>query len=827
MKNLLLYAFLFTFSLVSYGQTITGDGSDQQIFDNAGTLGTEWIGQATSVVGNHNAGRPISVHVIPFQIPTFPAGEVVIASTFNFNLEGISQTDILGHTDIYGLVYRSSASVSTADMYATGTLVADNAMDNSTTLGAQSISNANLITYINNQITAGAVAGDFLFLRLEGDIEQVNNSRGWTISSADHSTVSQKPTLAFTFGLSGGNHAPDFDNPIGDITATEGIEKSVAISGTDPDGDAVTFSIAGNPTGITLTDNTDGTATIDIVSTVVVSVNDNITITISDGSLGTDEIISIEVVAPEPNVAPELASIGNITTEFGTAKSVDISATDANSADVLTFTITGNPTGVELVDNGDKTAIINISSTIAEGDYSGVEIKVSDGSLDDTETIMVKITAPLDPNQKMNLDAPTANRFTLPQNLVWPSTIGEADVCLWKGDRVAATTITIDDNIEWEHAWWLSMQTKYDLDFTWFVIVGSVSNWAPYQTLIDDGNEVQAHDLAITPDRHGDVNSYSDVDYLATVKQVKDTINKSLTNNKCLTFAYPYGKQKEYLARDEYIAMRGTYGVMNYANKINYLDINSRSASNKLNDIRVLLDPTVDINPEKPWNMNFYRGLASYHYHNINNRTATETFLAALSAKSDSIWNGMFSEVARYGQERDTHTLNVDEINTLDIKFTLTDEMDDNYFDFPLTVKIRISNDWNSVEAEQNGNSIDVVIVDNNGDKYVLVDAVPDAGQVTVKGSYTLSSAVIDTNDLQIYPNPVNGNVLNIVLAKSSLEQQRVELVGFSGKIVYSSSINSGETKHQVYNVNQFARGIYVLRISSDDNVLSKKLIIQ
>ena len=811
--------------MVSYGQTITGDVADQQMMKDGTSV---WVNQSTSYVGKQNAGRDHSVHVIPFQLPVVNDGDVVLSADFEVFLESIADWgQLIGNVDVYGIGYRSSASIIPADYDVSGTEILDNAMDKDTPIGSRVvISNDALVDYINAQITAGASAGDFIFIRLSSDPEQTTDGRGWTVSTADSKTESQKPTLKIITGLSGGNHAPTFDNPIGDITATEGIAKSVAISGTDPDGDAVTFSISGNPSGITLTDNADGTASIDIASTVAISVNDNITITISDGSLGTDEIISIEVVAPEANESPVLASIGNIVTEFGTAKSVNISATDANAADVLTFSISGNPTGVDLVDNGDKTAKINISSTIAEGDYSGIEIMVSDGTLNDTETIMVKITAPADPNQKMNLDAPTANRFVLPQDLVWPTNVGEANVSLWKGDRIAATTITIDDNIEGDHAWWLSMQTKYDLDFTWFVIIGSVSNWSPYQTLIDAGNEVQAHDLAISPDKHGDVNTYSDADYIATVKQVKDTINKSLVNNKCMTFAYPYGKQKEYKSRGEYIAMRGVVGKMNYANKTNYLDLNSRSATNKLNDIRALLDPTVDIEPG--WNLFYYRALASYHYHQVNDKAATETFIAAISEKSDSIWNGKFTEVTRYGQERDTHTLTVDDVEATSIRFTLTDEMNDMYFDFPLTVKIRIDNAWTHVVAEQNGNEVDVVIVENEGDKYILVDAVPDAGQVLVSGKDTeLSNDDRSLDNFKVYPNPVKGGDLNIKFAEATVEQQKVELVSLSGRIVYSSVINSGDKTHNISISNKLNKGVYILRISSSSNAVSKKVIIE
>jgi hypothetical protein len=37
-------------------------------------------------------------------------------------------------------------------------------------------------------------------------------------------------------------------------------------------------------------------------------------------------------------------------------------------------------------------------------------------------------------------------RFKTPTDLVWPAKPGEADVCLWSGDRFACCSITIDDN---------------------------------------------------------------------------------------------------------------------------------------------------------------------------------------------------------------------------------------------------------------------------------------------------------------------------------------------------------------------------------------------
>lgn len=324
-------------------------------------------------------------------------------------------------------------------------------------------------------------------------------------------------------------------------------------------------------------------------------------------------------------------------------------------------------------------------------------------------------------NQKMNLDPTTTERFPL-SGLDWPENIGDASVCLWHKDKIAAASITIDDNIESEHEWWLSMHWIYNIDYTWFIILNSVSSWDKYQALIDAGNEVQGHDNC-------NINDYDTATYRGELEYTKLQINEHLTGNNCITYAYPCGIQsKQEVARSIYISMRGVTGLLNHANKINYLDLNSRSSTNDIHDIRVLLDPS-----ETLYNHSYYRGWASYHYHSISSKKVeTEVFLSALSAKSDSIWLGKYSAVARYAQERDSHSLTVGENSDSLIKFTLTDEMKDAYFDFPLTVKIRIDNTWENIHATQGNSSIEAEIHEFQGNKYALVQAVPDHGEVSL-----------------------------------------------------------------------------------------------
>ena len=85
---------------------------------------------------------------------------------------------------------------------------------------------------------------------------------------------------------------------IGDLTATEGETTVVSLSATDGEGDALTFSATGLPAFATLTDNADGSATLSISPLASdVAVYENITVTVSDGSLEATETFALTVEA--------------------------------------------------------------------------------------------------------------------------------------------------------------------------------------------------------------------------------------------------------------------------------------------------------------------------------------------------------------------------------------------------------------------------------------------------------------------------------------------------------------------------------------------------
>jgi hypothetical protein len=84
-------------------------------------------------------------------------------------------------------------------------------------------------------------------------------------------------------------------------------------------------------------------------------------------------------VAPQTNSPPELSVPGPQSVDFDDALSFSVSATDADSADTLSFSATGLPTGLALTDNGDRTATVSGTVTAVPNVYVTV-ISVDDGT---------------------------------------------------------------------------------------------------------------------------------------------------------------------------------------------------------------------------------------------------------------------------------------------------------------------------------------------------------------------------------------------------------------------------------------------------------------
>ena len=336
---------------------------------------------------------------------------------------------------------------------------------------------------------------------------------------------------------------------------------------------------------------------------------------------------------------------------------------------------------------------------------------------------------------------PEKPRFEITDK-VWPAEYGQAHLCLWNDDRLAAFSFTIDDNGAPYHQWWIEQGNKYNFRATWFAISGRMTGggfWGTpdhWKKLKELGHDVQSHTVTHlnyeTPGWKG-----INWEYAESIREIKTC----LPGHKVVALAYPGGKMTKMNSREiaakYFIAARGTVGTLNTANQIDYFSINASGGIHVREDDKGIWGNIRNLLDKSRYRGRQYRGWAVHLAHGVKakQREQLAPIFEFIKENRDKLWVGLFADVVRYGQQRDTATLKVTKTDDKEIRFTLTDRVDDALFDFPLTVKVRLADSWAAVTATQNGKPIEAKLVEHNGGRFTLVKAVPDRGEVTLRPS--------------------------------------------------------------------------------------------
>lgn len=332
-------------------------------------------------------------------------------------------------------------------------------------------------------------------------------------------------------------------------------------------------------------------------------------------------------------------------------------------------------------------------------------------------------------------------RFAAPKDRVWPEKPGDGDICLWKDDRFAACAITIDDNCRPDHDWWLKLTDELGIKVTWFVITGGVDakrnpgfngTWPDFQRLADAGHSIQSHTTNHKSRKKGEP-PVSEAELTVMYRDSLKTINAHVTNNFACTVAYPCGEAHADVLAKYAIGARGVYGVPSAANSINYL------CTNKGNGERGAVEIVAfgETDGEPKWirgKKELKRGLNIVLYHFVhsgrsaaekekNAKAAEDQVRYIASMKDDRLWVCRFDDVMKYGQERDTAKLSC-ALTGDKIVVSVTDDMKDDVFNYPLTVKVRLPDGWTGVKGG--------TFLSHDGKPYALVDVIPDRGEVVL-----------------------------------------------------------------------------------------------
>jgi subtilisin family serine protease len=184
-----------------------------------------------------------------------------------------------------------------------------------------------------------------------------------------------------------GNRAP-VANPQ-TVAVTEDLAKGITLTGSDPDGDPITYAVVSAPSkgvlsgaapNLTYTPNANATGA------------DSFTFRVNDGALDSTPATVSVTIAPVND--PPTASPQSVSTPEDTAVGIALGASDPDG-DPLTYTIVTGPTNGVLTGSGSSRTYTPNPNTAGP---DGFTFKVSDGVVDSsTVTVSVTVTAVNDP----------------------------------------------------------------------------------------------------------------------------------------------------------------------------------------------------------------------------------------------------------------------------------------------------------------------------------------------------------------------------------------------------------------------------------------------
>jgi peptidoglycan/xylan/chitin deacetylase (PgdA/CDA1 family) len=375
---------------------------------------------------------------------------------------------------------------------------------------------------------------------------------------------------------------------------------------------------------------------------------------------------------------------------------------------------------------------------------------------------------------------------------------GEISVKKWADDRKSAFTFTFDDGFLSQFNYAAPILDSYGFKGTFFIISGSMTDdlpgiwrygtWNQFRSMSLDGHEIGSHTV-----KHLDLTTLTTGDSLTTgtllyeLYQSKKTIEQKISNQKCITIAYPFnikntnvinetalfyesGRGGSNIPMDSVLADSGFYKVGAKEELFNTPRNSTQDDLDELQNIETYADSSIT---NGKWGMLMahevvpFSQLADLQQQGSWYPMTTEWLTSLcqwLKQRSDSkeVWVETMGNVTRYMKEREQFQYNVTVQTDTQIQINTTGSLNNQIYNYPLTVDITVPSDWEGAFVIQGSRTDTVNTIVAGNSAYVRTKIIPDGG-ILILNKRLKPTSVAEVNLApkiflleQNYPNPFN-----------------------------------------------------------------------
>ena len=98
--------------------------------------------------------------------------------------------------------------------------------------------------------------------------------------------------------------------------------------------------------------------------------------------------------------------------------------------------------------------------------------------------------------------------------------------------------------------------------------------------------------------------------------------------------------------------------------------------------------------------------------------------------------------------------------------------------------------------------------------------------EAVTENNLEITNADIQSNDLEIYPNP-NDGLFNLQFSSSDLSEADLYITDVAGRVIFRKTINDFDGYYnRMIDISREANGLYFLNVVQNEEVLTKKIVL-
>ena len=410
------------------------------------------------------------------------------------------------------------------------------------------------------------------------------------------------------------------------------------------------------------------------------------------------------------------------------------------------------------------------------------------------------------------------------------------EIGTWLGFRPVAVSYTFDDGCANQFDIAVPMFNEYGFKMTLFTVTSpswtTERGWEKLQDAADAGHEVASHTVT-----HTSFSGMDDETQEAELKDSQDHINANISGQRCITMAYPYcNVGNRSICEKYYIAARGCSGQVEKSTPTDFMNtccfLCGTNHSIKTTE-HFISKCEAGIN-SNGWTIFLIHGIDDDGGYSPVTSDVLRGSLDYLDANRNTYWEATYGNVAQYIKERNSASVTESSADDNTITVQVTDTLDNEIFNVPITVRRPLPDGWLSADVTQNGHLVTKRVVEIDQALYIMFDVVPDSGDVIIAKSD--DTGIMKTGSLikpafslsHNYPNPFNPETV-ISYSLPSKEFVALKIVNLAGKEV-AQLVNSVQTAgvHQItWNAEGLPSGVYFYTLQAGSYMKTMKLVLK